>query len=87
MEDKYDQIFDEIHADIEKKQNEAIKRADIILSIIAFIFLAILTIKYEWTFIISIFFYLFAIFREYGVIIIIVAVVLWILHKFFKFFE
>jgi|TARA_B100001964_G_C13906729_1_gene454022 hypothetical protein len=28
MEDKYDQIFDEIHADIEKKQNEAIKRAD-----------------------------------------------------------
>ena len=54
----------------------------IILSIIAFIFLAILTIKYEWTFIISIFFHLFAIFREYGVIIIIVAVVLWILHKF-----
>ena len=28
MEDKYDQIFDEIHADIEKKENEAIKRAD-----------------------------------------------------------
>ena len=54
----------------------------IILSIIAFIFLAILTIKYEWTFMISIFFHLFAIFREYGVIIIIVAVLLWILHKF-----
>jgi len=28
MKDKYDQIFDEIHADIEKKENEAKKLAD-----------------------------------------------------------
>ena len=29
MKDKYDQIFDEIHADIEKKENEAKKLDDI----------------------------------------------------------
>jgi len=86
----------EKHEDVDSKLRSFV--GYIILSIIALISLAILAIKYEWTFIASIFFYFIAVFRaifmgnysvssdfvQHGAQFIIVVVVLWILHKCFK---